>query len=265
MILALRPDDGETFLREVDEELRREQMGHFMKRYGWALLAAVVLVLGGIGGWLWWQARAEAAAGKQGEALTSALDSLEAGNRNAARPKLDELANSDLPGYRAAALFARANAETAAGNAPAAIATLRGIAANQDFDEIFRQAALVRQTQLEFDTLPPQQIAQRMGPLSQPGSPWLGSAGEMLGIAYLKMRRPDLAGPVFGRIGRDEHVPPSIRTRAVQMAGSLGVDAIDEPAALSATGAPARPVGPAQPAPAATAPPAPAATRENAQ
>jgi hypothetical protein len=265
MILALRPDDGETFLREVDDELRREQMGHFMKRYGWWLLVAVVALLGGIAGWLWWQARSEAAAGAQGEALTSALDSLEAGNRNAARPKLDELANSDLPGYRAAALFARANAETAAGNAPAAIATLRGIAGNQELDEIYRQAALVRQTQLEFDTLPPQQVVQRMAPLSQPGSPWLGSAGEMLGIAYLKLRRPDLAGPVFGRIGRDETVPNSIRTRAVQMAGSLGVDAIDEPAAPSATGAPARPVGPARPAPAATAPPAPAATREKAQ
>lgn len=265
MILALRPDDGETFLREVDEELRREQMGHFMKRYGWWLLAAFVALLAGIAGWLWWQARAEAEAGKQGEALTAALDSLEAGNRNAARPKLDELANSDLPGYRAAALFARANAETAAGNAPAAIATLRGIAGNQEFDEIYRQAALVRHTQLEFDTLPPQQVVQRMAPLSQPGSPWLGSAGEMLGIAYLKLRRPDLAGPVFARIGRDENVPNSIRTRAVQMAGSLGVDATDQPAAPSATGAPARPVGPAQPAPAATAPPAPAATRENAQ
>lgn len=263
--MALKPDDGETFLREVDDELRREQMGHFMQRFGWWIIAAVVLVLAGIGGWIWWQARSQEAAGAQGETLTSALDSLEAGNRNAARPKLEELANSNVAGYRAAALFARANAETAAGNAPAAIATLRGIAGNEEFDEIYRQAALVRQTQLEFDTLPPQQIVQRMSPLAQPGSAWLGTAGEMLGVAYLKMRRPDLAGPVFGRVGRDETVPPSIRTRAVQMAGSLGVDAIDEPAAPSAIGAPARPVGPAQPAPAATAPPAPAATREKAQ
>ena len=266
--MALRPDDGETFLREVDEELRKEQAANFMKRFGWALIALFVLALGGVGGWIWWRGYQEELAGRQGEELVAALDSLEAGNRNAARPKLDELANSDLPGYRAAALFARANSETAAGNAPAAIATLRGIAGNQEFDELYRQAALVRQTQLEFDTLPPQQVVQRMAPLSQPGSPWLGSAGEMLGIAYMKMRRPDLAGPVFGRIGRDENVPQSIRTRAVQMAGSLGVDAIDEPAAPSATGAPARPAGPARPAPAMTgpaAPAAPAATRDNAQ
>jgi hypothetical protein len=230
----------------VDDELRREQMGRFMKRYGWALVAAALLVLAAIGGWIWWKARAAAAAEAQGETLIAALDSLEAGNRGAATPKLDALAASNVPAYRAAALFARANSQTAAGNAPAAIATLRSIASNQEFDESYRQAALIRQTQLEFDSLPPQQVVQRLRPLARPGSPWLGSAGELLGVAYLKMRRPDLAGPVFASVGRDENVPSSIRTRAVQMAGSLGVNAIDEPAA------PARPAGPASPAPAAT-------------
>lgn len=249
--MALKPNDAETFLREVDDELRREQMGNFLKRYGWWLIAAFVLVLGAIGGWIWWKEHKQSLAGAQGETLASALDSLESGNRAAAAPKLAELANSDIPGYRVAALFAKANSETSAGNAPAAIATLRGIANNQEFDEIYRQAALVRQTQLEFDTLPPQQVVQRMRPLARPGSPWLGSAGEMLGVAYLKMRRADLAGPVFASIGRDENVPPSIRTRAVQMAGSLGIDAIEQPAAPPAAGQPT-PVAPAQPAPAAT-------------
>ena len=248
--MALKPDDGETFLREVDDELRREQMGRFMQRYGWALVAAAVLVLAAIGGWIWWKERAAAAAAAEGESLIAALDSLEAGNRSAAAPKLDSLAGSDLAGYRAAALFARANGQTAAGNAPAAIATLRSIAGNEAFDESYRQAALIRQTQLEFDSLPPQQVVQRLRPLARPGGPWLGSAGEMLGTAYLKMNRPDLAGPVFASIGRDETVPPSIRTRAIQMAGSLGVEAVDEPAASAP--APVRPVGPAQPVPAAT-------------
>jgi hypothetical protein len=250
MTLALKPDDGETFLKEVDDELRREQMTHFMKRYGWALVAAVLLLLAGLGGWMWWTARQASAAEAEGESLVAALDSLESGNRSAAAARLAPLAGSDRAGYRAAALFARANSETAAGNAPAAIATLRGIAANQEFDETYRQAALIRQTQLEFDSLPPQQVVQRLRPLARPGGAWLGSAGELLGVAYLKLHRPDLAGQVFASVGRDETVPPSIRTRAIQMAGSLGVNAVDEPAAPAA--APGRPVGPAQPAPAAT-------------
>lgn len=254
--MALRPDEGETFLREVDEELRRDQMNRFVKRYGWAIVSLFVLIMGGLGGWIWWQNHRQEAVGQEGETLASALDSLEAGNRNAAAPKIAELENSAVPGYRAAALFARANSQTAAGNAPAAIATLSAIAANEEFDEVYRQAALVRQTQLQFDTLPPQQVVQRLRPLARPGSAWLGSAGEMLGVAYLKLHRPDLAGPVFGAIGRDTNVPDSLRQRAIQMAGSLGVN-VEEPAAPGAAGAPAQPVAPAQPAP--------AATRDNAQ
>ena len=247
--MALRPDEGETFLREVDEELRREQINSFVKRYGWLIGAAFVLILGAVGGWIWYQNHQREQVAAQGETLAAALDSLEAGNRNAAAPKIAELEQSDVPAYRAAALFAKANSQIAANTIPAAVATLRGIAGDQTLDEAYRQAALVRQTQLEFDALPPQQVVQRLRPLARQGSAWLGSAGEMLGIAYLKLHRPDLAGPVFGAIGRDHNVPESIRTRAGQMAGSLGVSIIDEPA----------------PAPAAPAGPAPPATRNNGQ
>lgn len=226
--MAIKPNDGEVFLREVDEELRKERMNDIVKRYGWAIIGGIVLLLAGIGGFFWWQARQEAEAGAQGEALVNALQSIEAGNRNAAQPKIDELAESDIDGYRAAALFARANNQLAANNNAAAVATLRAIAADEGLAEPYRHAALVRQTALEFDALQPQQVIQRLRPLARPGQPWFGSAGEMVGIAHMRMNRPDLAGPLFGQIGRDETVPPSIRTRAIQMAGALGVDALPQ-------------------------------------
>jgi hypothetical protein len=229
--LAIKPDDGETFLREVDEELRRDRLNKFVSRYGWAIIGAIVLLIGAIGGFLWWQGRQVAQAEAQAEQLVNALDLTESGNRNGAATAINQLAESDVAGYRAAALFARANSQLAANQVPQAIATLRGIAADENLDEAYRQAALVRQTVLEFDALQPQVVIQRLGPLARPGQPWFGTAGELVGVAHLKMGRPNLAGPLFAAIGRDENVPPSIRTRAIQMAGSLGVNAIDEPGA----------------------------------
>jgi hypothetical protein len=220
--LALSPNDGETFLREVDDELRRERVNTFFSRYGWWVLAAAVLALAAIGGVIWWRAHQVEATGQQGEALLAALSSMEAGSRTAAAPKIAELSQSRIEGYRVAALFARANSETTAGNAPAAIATLRGIAADESIDELYRQAALIRQTMLEYDALRPQVVVQRLQPLVHPDSPWLGTAGELLGVAYLKLHQPTQAGRVFAAIGNDEHVPDSIRERASQMAGSLG-------------------------------------------
>ena len=235
--MAIKPQDADTFLKEVDEELRKERVNQFVARYGWWIAAAIVLVLGAIGGFIWWQGRQEANAAAQGETLLEALQGIESGNRNAASPKLGELAASDVEGYRVGAQFARASVQAEAGNTQAAIATLRAIAEDEDVAEPYRQAALVRQTALEFDRLQPQAVIQRLGPLARrPGQPWFGSAGEMIGIAHLKMRRPDLAGPLFQRIGRDETVPPSIRTRAIQMAGSLGLDAMPEQNSSTARG-----------------------------
>jgi hypothetical protein len=232
--LAIKPDDGETFVREVDEELRKERLNTFVARYGWWIAGAIVLLIGAVGGYLWWQERQTVEAGARAEQLVNALDMMESGNRNGAATAINALAESDSDGYRAAALFARANSQIAANEVPAAVATLRGIAEDQSLDETYRQAALVRQTVLEFDALQPQVVIQRLGPLARPGQPWFGTAGELVGVAHLKMGRPNLAGPLFAAIGRDQNVPPSIRTRAIQMAGSLGVNAIDEPAAQSA-------------------------------
>ncbi|HST37721.1 MAG TPA: tetratricopeptide repeat protein [Allosphingosinicella sp.] len=237
--MALKPDEGETFLREVDEELRKEQMTNFVTRYGWWLFGGALLILAAVGGWMWWGSYQEGVAGAKGTTLIEALEATEAGNRTAANAKAEQLVDSDIDGYRAAALFTRANGQIAAGNAPAAIATLRSIAADEGLDESYRQAALVRQTSLEFDSLRPQEVISRLRPLAGENSPWLGSAGEMVAIAYLKLNRADLAGPVFARVARDENVPSTIRDRAAGMAGSLGVSVEQNPQGQPAA-APAR-------------------------
>jgi hypothetical protein len=229
--LAIKPSDPDTFMREVDEELRRERLNKIVSRYGWMIVGVIVLLLGAVGGYIWWQDRQQKQAATQGEALLQALDGMEAGNRNLAASKIGPLATSNVEGYRVAALFARASSQAEAGQNPAAIATLKSIADDQHIAEPYRQAALVRQTALEFDQLQPRVVIQRLGPLARPGQAWFGTAGEMVGIAHLRMHRTDLAGPLFKQIAEDRNVPSSIRTRAVQMAGSLGFNAVLEPSA----------------------------------
>jgi hypothetical protein len=259
--LALKPNDGETFLKEVDDELRREQLTTFFTRYGWWIIGAVVLVLASVGGYLWWSGRQAAARESAGETLVAVVDQLEAGNQGvtAAQPQINALAGSDIEGYRAAALFSRANGQAQSGNNRAAIATLRQIGDDQSLDQVYRDAALIRRSQLEFDSLQPQEVIRRLTPLATGTGAWAGAAGELVGVAHLKMNRPDLAGPIFVRFAQDENAPDSLRQRASLMAGSLGFDpAPDAPRST----APARPAAPA----AAPAVPAQApATREKAR
>lgn len=85
-------------------------------------------------------------------------------------------------------------------------------------------------TALQFDKLPPQAVIDRLKGLAVPESAWFGSAGEMAAISYLKLNKPQEAARIFALLAKDRKVPESIRARAVQMAGSLGVDAIEDPA-----------------------------------
>jgi len=52
--LAQPPDITDTFVREVDENLRRDQLRDFFKAYGNWLIAGVVLFLAASGGLIWW-------------------------------------------------------------------------------------------------------------------------------------------------------------------------------------------------------------------
>lgn len=225
--MASTPPTNEAFLREVDEELRRDEFQSLWKRYGRLAVGIVVLALAAWGGWLFWQDRQNKAAGIEGEQLSQALDDLQSGSPDAAETKLSALSASKQAGYRASAKMAQAGIRMEKNDLAGAAAIYAEVAKDASFAQPWRDLALIRQTSAEFDAIKPQDVVTRMRPLAVKGNPWFGSAGEMVAAAYLKMGKPDLAGKIYADIGKDENVPESIRSRAVQMAGSLGVDAVN--------------------------------------
>ena len=73
-------------------------------------------------------------------------------------------------------------------------------------------------------------MVARLKPIAVPGNAYFGSAGELLGMAYLELGKPDEAGKLFAEIGKDEKVPGTLRARMRQLAGGLGFDAgIEDP------------------------------------
>jgi len=49
----------------------------------------------------------------------------------------------------------------------------------------------------------------------------------MVAISYLNLGKSNLAGPLFAQLAKDKTVPPTIRSRALQMAGVQGIDAVE--------------------------------------
>ena len=134
-----------------------------------------------------------------------------------------------MPVVRATAAFAQADVLIEKGDAKGAAAKFAAIAADTSLAQPYRDLALVRQTTLEYDQLKPQVVIDLLRPLATRDSAWFGSAGELVGMAYLQMNQRAEAAKLFGEIAVAEDVPDSIRQRAVQMASLLQSDASAAP------------------------------------
>jgi len=218
----------DVFLREVDEALRQDEMLGFFKRFGVPIIVAVAVGLAGLGGYLWWDSKQKQAASERGEQLVLALDELGANNLKGADDKLALVAQDAGAASSAAAKLLRAGIALEQQRPKDAIKLYAGIAADPDVPQPYRDLATVREVAASFDEMEPQKVVDRLKSLAVPGNPWFGVAGELVGMAYLRQGKDDLAGPLFAKIARDKDAPESLRARSRQLAGLLGVDAVDE-------------------------------------
>jgi len=231
--LALTPTENEAFLREVDENLRHEQMTNLARRWGKVAAVLVGVLLIGLAAFLWWQNHRAEQAGQEGEQLSQVLQDVEIGRAQASDPRLAALAQSPRDGYRGMARLTQA-ALTARTNPAAAATQFQAIANDGGLPQEVRDLALLRAVTLQFDSLPPAEVVAKLKPLAVANNPWFGSAGELTAMAYLKMGKKDLAGPLFAAVARDADAPIGLRSRAQGMATALGqtVTIITPPGAL---------------------------------
>jgi hypothetical protein len=226
--LALPPSGttDEAFLREVDEEYRRDQMLSIWQRYGRVLIGAVVVGLLALAGFLFWQNHTTGVAGERGEHYDAALQLLQQNKPGEALPALDKVAAGKSDGYAALSRISEGNLLLDKGDVKGAAAKFAAVVNDKAIGQPYRDLALIRQTAAEFDTLKPEVVIQRLGTLANPDSPWFGTAGEMVAAANLKAGNRAAAGKLFAQIAQGgDAVPESIRQRATQLAGTLGADA----------------------------------------
>jgi hypothetical protein len=226
----------QVLMREIDDALREDEARAMFSRYAKPVGAAVVAGLLGLAGYLWYTNHQEAVAGENGEKFTLALDQVEGGDLAKGNAALAPLLKDAGPGYAGAARLMQGGIAEQQGKAAEAAKIFGEVAADANAPQPYRDLATIRAVAAQFDTLLPQQVVDRLKPLAVPGNPWFGSAGELVGVAYIKQGRGDLAAPLFAAIAKDKGVPDTLRRRIRQIAGQLGVDAVDDPEAAAHAG-----------------------------
>lgn len=222
--MALTPAQNEALIREVDDAVRQDDLLSFWRRFGKLVIGVVVAGLAAFGAWLLWQNYQHKQAEQASDAFSRVLASANTGTVDAA--ELTKVKDSGSEGYRAAATLVEAAVALRKGDSKGAAALYGKVAADGSAPQSYRDMALVRQTAVEFETLKPDAVIARLKPLAVAGNAWFGSAGEMVAIAHLKAGRPAEAGNMLAALTRDAQVPQTIKLRAGQLAGTLGVDAM---------------------------------------
>ncbi|MBU7580053.1 MAG: tetratricopeptide repeat protein [Porphyrobacter sp.] len=219
--------EDEVLIREIDEAVREDELYTFMRVHGTKVLGAILLGVAGLGGYLVWQHYAEQALEAQSEAVVSAMDYAQQRDFGTASEKVNSLlAEGNSPGARAAARFIQAGAALESGDSAKAAGIYKAIAADADAPPALRDLARIREVSINFDSMKPADVIAQLSPIAQPGNAFFGSAGELVAMAHLEAGNRAAAGKLFAAISKDESQPETLRSRARQMAGLMGVDAV---------------------------------------
>lgn len=229
---AKKAAEDEVILREIDEAVRKDDLEQFGKKYGTVLIGGLAVILLGFGGYLFWDSQKEGEMEAQSEVLVGALDQVEANNFDAASEAASELSTTGGPAAKASALMLQAGAALENDNKAAAIALFAQIAGDENTPPALRDLATIREVATNFDEREPSEVIEKLKGLAVPGNAFFGSAGELTAMAHLEAGNDAEAGALFAAISQDEGVPETLRARARQMAGLLGVDAIEDPEEL---------------------------------
>jgi hypothetical protein len=206
----MAPND--EFIREVDEEYRRDQIAQIWKRYNGLIIAVAILVVAAVGGWRYWQhlqlTRAQEAAVRYEDALRLSRED----KPQEAEQALEAMASQTSGGY---ALLGRFRAAAAKGQRSAedGAQAFDALATRADVPALWQDLARLRAAMLRMDTADPNTLRQALEPLATATNVWRHTARELLGLSDLKAGKFDDAGRWFDQIAADRETPPGLRQR----------------------------------------------------
>ena len=214
-------DQRDSLAREIDEELRREQLLKMWEKYGIHIVAAVVLVIAGIGGYKYYDYRRALAAEAAGARLALATRDTVQDRKAEAQKALEEVAATGPGGYAVLARLRLAAASRDAGKTTEAAAAFEAIAKEGGVDPLLADYAQLQAAMLRLDGASWTDMQNRLNGLAADGNAWRFSARELLGLAAHKAGKADEARKEFQRLLGDRNTPQSIAERARVMMAML--------------------------------------------
>ncbi|RBO54287.1 hypothetical protein DSD19_02525 [Rhodovulum sp. BSW8] len=207
----------DSFIQEVTDEVRRDRLFAWMRRYGW-IAALIIVGLVGAAAWREWSiARQEAAAQALGDSILDAIEIRDAAARAEALGRI----GADGPAGALVALLAAAEAPDAAGRI-AATERLDAIAADASLPPYLSDLAALKLVLMRGSDMTPEARLAALEPLAAPGRPFRTLALEQMAYAEIDADRTDAALDRLRGLLDDAEASADLRQRASRLIVALG-------------------------------------------
>jgi hypothetical protein len=201
--------------REVDEEVRREQLLKLWRRHSKHVIAAVLLVLAVVAAVLGWRAWQEQRRIERANAYlaAAALPPAEA------VVAYDAMAGED--GYGVLARLREAALLAELGRKAEALAAFEAVSLDRDVPQVYRDLAVILHAQHALGQADSGELIRRLEPLTAADNPWRFPAMELTALAELHAGNTARARTLFLTLADDPAAPAGLRGRASEIAATL--------------------------------------------
>lgn len=207
----------DTFIREVNEEIRQARIKHYWERLGPLVILAVILIILGVAAYVgynhWQKTRAQASGDEFAQALQLAND----GKSDEALTAFEALEKSGTGAYPELARMRAATALAEKSDFEGAIREFDRVAADQAVPQSLRDMATLRAALLLVDHGDQAQVASRLEALAVDTNSFRHSARELLGLSAWKAGQSVDALALFEQLSDDMTAPSNLRQRAMVM------------------------------------------------
>lgn len=204
----------ESFIDEVTEEVRRDKLFAFFRKWGWVGILLVVVIVGGAAVNEYLKARQERMAQDTGDAVLAAM---EADGPDARLAALDSV---QVEGDAAAVIGLIKAAEAEAPET--ADGLLAAIENNDAYPALYRDLATMKRVMLPDSPMTASDKIAALEPLLGPGAPFRVLAEEQLALAEIESGDSDAALARLKALLDDAEAGSALRERASQLIVALG-------------------------------------------
>lgn len=210
-------NNDDSFIREVNEELRSAQMKAIWKRFGPYIIGVavfIVLAVAGSSAYQWWE---KSQASASGDRFLSALKDVDQNREDQATKELEALTKDGFGAYPVLARMRLAALKAENGDTAAAVSDFSDIGKDEAVPAAVRNAARLRAAWLLVDSGKYDEVAKQVEELAVPSAAMRHTAREVLGLAAWKAGDYAKAKDWFQLIADDAEAPGGAVQRARTM------------------------------------------------